>query len=123
MDVILEKRSKPGRGELKEVKVGFSWTLLFLSPIFGIPLFMRGLSQWGQAMFVLAAIQLPELFIDTEKWHNIALIGTVLAIGCAIYLGFKGNEITAKHLLDNGWDFAEDDNHATQLAKMRWSVG
>jgi hypothetical protein len=45
----------PTTGEIKSVKVGWSWLLLFLSGVFGIPLFMRKLTMWG---FVFLAANL-----------------------------------------------------------------
>lgn len=41
----------PRTGELREVKVGWSWTLFFFSGLFGLPLFLRGLHVWG-ALFL-----------------------------------------------------------------------
>lgn len=111
-----------GSGELMQVKVGFSWTLLFLSPIFGIPLFARKLYRWARAQFMLCASQFPEWFIDTERAHLLAFFASIFAILSAIYLGFKGNELTVKNLLDKGWTLLDEDDEVTQFAKRKWSL-
>lgn len=36
--------------------------------------------------------------------------------------GFKGNEMTTKKYLENGWVFAEPDNEPTKMAKLRWGI-
>lgn len=76
-------------GELKEVKVGFSWTLLIFSNIFGIPLFMRRLTDWAVPMFVFSAMEIPQFFNEAEKWGMAADVGSALSILCSIYLGFR----------------------------------
>jgi hypothetical protein len=47
---------------------------------------------------------------------------SVLQIGLAIYLGAKGNEITAKNYLELGWRFVEPDSEVTRYARRRWHI-
>ena len=39
-----------------------------------------------------------------------------------IYIGFKGNEITAKNYVENGWEFLEPNLEITNMAKMKWGL-
>lgn len=48
----------PKTGEIKQVKVGWSWTLFFFSGMFGIPLFLRGLHMWGAVFLAVGSINL-----------------------------------------------------------------
>lgn len=59
---------------------------------------------------------------DPDYAAMFLLVGLV-AIGCSIYLGAKGNELTAKRLLEQGWDFTNPDDAVTQHAKMQWALG
>lgn len=117
-------------GELKEVKVGFSFTLFFLSQFLGIPLFLRKLNTWGATMaalcilyWVLDYFPMPDDGQDYPTGSDILflVIGLVM-LGFSIFFGVSGNEMTAKHMLENGWEFADQDDQATEFAKMKWSL-
>lgn len=106
----------PATGELKTVKVGFSWTLLLFSGIFGLPCFIRGLTTWGAIMAAVsvlyyATIATPIVFF---------LAFPMLAL--QIYLAVKGNELTAKNYLAKGWQFAEPDAITTKQGRQKWGL-
>jgi hypothetical protein len=42
--------------------------------------------------------------------------------GLQIFVAIKGNEMTAKNYLKNGWTFVEPDSKLTKMAKMRWGI-
>ena len=62
----------PKTGELKQVKVGWSWILFLFSGLFGLPLFLRRLQMWGWLFFALWAVNLlaasraPGIFITMQ---------------------------------------------------------
>lgn len=106
----------PATGEIKTVKVGFSWTLFFFGFIFGLPCFIRGLTTWGVIMAAVsvlyyATIATPIVFF---------LMVPMLALD--IYLGVKGNELTAKSYLAKGWQFAEPDAITTKQGRQKWGL-
>ena len=104
----------PRTGEMRRVKVGWSWTLFLLSDFFGLPLFLRGLNSWGAAVLTLWAVSV--LAPDVEPV-------TVLAgIGLHIWLGLKGNEMIARKCLARGWILAERDDDAARFARMKWGL-
>lgn len=117
-------------GELKEVKVGFSFTLFFLSQFLGVPLFLRKLNAWGATMAALCLLYwflnffpMPDDNPDMLTGTDILFLVITLAIlGLSIFLGVSGNEMTAKHMLENGWEFADQEDQATEFAKMKWSL-
>ena len=81
--VILEKN-----GIRKEVKVGFSWTVLFFN--FFPPLFRRDL-KWGAIMF----------------FGGITLALATAGIGALIFriiMSFTYNKIYIKELIAKGWN-------------------
>ena len=43
-----------------------------------------------------------------------------MALG--IFIGVRGNELTAKNYLEKGWLFLEPDNETTRMAKERWKL-
>ena len=121
MHVVLRN---PRSGELKDIKVGFSWTIFLFSGFFGIPFFMRGLYGWG-AFFV--ALWFGN-FLVLNWWSGPdslyvpnCVVWTIICLGIGIWAGVKGNELTAKHLLDKGWEFVAEDL-ATLLAKGEWGL-
>lgn len=103
-------------GELKDIKVGFSWTLFFFSGFLGIPLFLRKLNSWGTVFLILWAIYL--ITFGTEFMVIISLISLVLSG----WLAIKGNEMTAKAYLEHNWVFANPESDETKYAKGKWGM-
>ncbi|AVJ29090.1 hypothetical protein CLM73_19290 [Achromobacter spanius] len=112
----------PKTGEIKQVKVGWSWTIFLFSGMFGIPLFLRGLHVWGAVFLAVGAINLimPE---PTEEVQAIAvLIHAAIYLGLQLYMSIKGNELTAKNYLEKNWTFVDPESEDTALAKQRWGI-
>lgn len=113
----------PKTGEIKEVKLGWSWTLFLFSSLFGLPLFLRRLYIWGGIFLALWVVNLiaPRLMGPEEAMFFVSFLFFVF-MGLQIFLGVKGNEMTAKNYLEHDWAFVEPDSEITKLAKMRWGI-
>ncbi|MBM4128475.1 MAG: hypothetical protein FJ247_14360 [Nitrospira sp.] len=113
----------PKTGEIKEVKVGFSWTLFLFSGFFGLPLFLRKLHAWGAIFLAFWVVNLiAPAAVPGNEGVGIAVIIFFIFLGLEIFVGIKGNEMTAKNYLENGWVFVEPDSELTKMAKMRWGI-
>ncbi len=113
----------PKTGEVKFVKVGWSWTLFFFAGILGIPLFLRKLNAWGGIFLALWAINF--LLPNIVRGPDGLVVYTALFLaffGLTIWVSIKGNELTAKNYLDIGWVFAEPDSEATRFGKMNGGI-
>jgi hypothetical protein len=42
--------------------------------------------------------------------------------GLQIWLDIKGNEMTAKNLLENGWEFADSGSDPVRFARLKWGL-
>lgn len=102
---ILVGFKNPKTGEVKHVKCGFSWTLFLFSGVFGLPLFLRRLNVWG---FVFLALWIVNFIFGRELDNMIVLF--IIFLCLQLWLGFKGNEMTAKNYLENDWIIAEPNN-------------
>lgn len=113
----------PKTGEIKEVKVGWSWTLFLFSGFFGLPLFLRKLHVWGGVFLALWAINMivPRI-LPSDEGAFFAIGLFFICFGLQIFLAIKGNEMTAKNYLENGWTFVEPDSELTKMGKMRWGI-
>lgn len=114
----------PKTGEIKRVKVGWSWTLLLFSGVFGIPLFMRRLSTWG-AVFLgiaLAWLIIPAMMLNNPSAGAVMTLLSVLSWSMYIWIAVKGNEMTAKNYLRLGWTFSDPDSDATRFGKLKWGL-
>jgi hypothetical protein len=113
----------PKTGELKKVKIGWSWTLFFFSALFGLPLFLRKLYIWGAVLLVLWVVNLlgPSIVGEDDGIAVNVLLSFIL-LGLQIWLGIKGNEMTAKNYLEHGWRFAEPQSDITKFACRKWGI-
>jgi hypothetical protein len=113
----------PKTGEIKEVKVGWSWTLFLFSGFIGIPLFLRRLHVWGAVFLALWIVNLigPAL-AGPDAGGTIAGGMFFVFLGLEIWIGIKGNEMTAKNYLELGWTFVDPDNEAAKFAKGKWGI-
>jgi hypothetical protein len=118
----------PNTGEIRQVKVGFSWTLLLFSGFFGIPLFFRGLPGWGLLMLVLSlshpvvAALHPLLGISWTDLGAVQGIIGAIQLALCIYLGFNGNKLTAKDYLREGWTVLDRNSPVAKVAASRWRL-
>lgn len=114
----------PKTNEIKNVKVGWSWTLFFFSAWLGVPLFMRKLNFWGG---IFLALWLVNSFLQismrrTNDADVIAFFLFLVILGLIIWISIKGNEMTAKKYLELGWKFAEPNSEATRFGKLKWGL-
>lgn len=118
----------PNTGEIRLVKLGFSWTLFLFSDFFGLPLFMRSLQSWGWLMLALSlshslVVSLHPLFgiswADLGSLH--AILGA-LQLAFKVYFGFDGNRLTAKEYLEEGWTPLDTNSPVTMEAAARWHL-
>jgi len=113
----------PKTGEIKEVKVGWSWVLFLFSGLFGLPLFLRKLNVWGAVFLSLwVLLMIAPAVILGEEGQTIYILLNLIFLGLEIFLGIKGNEMTVKNYLENNWVFVDPDSELTKMAKMRWGI-
>jgi hypothetical protein len=113
----------PGGGKLKWIRVGFAWDLFVLSPLLGIPLFLRRLPQWGAAMLALLLVWfvLGSLLGGQPRW----IAGVAVAVASfliQLFLGLYGNRLTARSYLRHGWTVDHPDYAATRKVVARWKL-
>jgi hypothetical protein len=114
----------PGGGKLKWIKVGFAWDLFVLSPLFGLPLFLRKLPQWGAVMLALLLVWFViEQFLSGDTADTAGIVLFVVYLLLMFYLGFRGNALTARAYLRHGWSVDHPDYAATRKLMTRWKLG
>lgn len=112
-----------GSGRIKTVETGWSWSLFLGAGALGLPLFFRGMALWGSVMVVLWSLQLAEPFIATDGDADTLDWILMLAVGAlCLFLGLKGNALTARHYLACGYEFAEPELLEARLAAERWGL-
>jgi len=134
-------------GNVKSVGIGWNWTMFLFSGLFGIPLFTRRLYLWGGLCLALSGLFLMSFLaifgLQTILDNDIANdfggtevilqlcreIGKLMSrlvlfiLGISIYLGLKGNQMTARKYVKKGWVFVDPDSDVTKMAKLEWGVG
>jgi hypothetical protein len=113
----------PKTGEIKEIKVGWSWTLFLFSGLFGLPLFLKKLNLWGSIFFVMWIINLivPSI-VSGDEGEIVKGCILFIFIGLQVFVGVKGNEMIAKNYLEKDWTFVDPDSELTKMAKMKWGI-
>lgn len=114
----------PTTGEVKDIKVGWSWILFLFSGFLGIPLFLRKLYIWGGVFLVLWAINFigSSLMPSQEEMLAFEVILLCIILGLQVWIGIKGNEMTAKNYLEQGWIFVEEEGGNVKFAKGKWGI-
>jgi hypothetical protein len=114
----------PQTGETRRVKLGWSWTLFFFAGLLGLPLFLRGLTTWGAvfAGFWAVNIGVSLLSGQSEEAAALAFMLGLVGTGLGVFIAMKGNELTAKHLLSQGWRVVEPGSEFVRMALSRWGI-
>ena len=112
----------PQTNEIRHVKVGWSWVLFLFSGFFGIPLFRRKLETWARLFLGFNVVYFATAWSSGAVAIFISFVVLVAEWALLFLLGIKGNEITAKTWLSQGWQFTEPTADATKLAKLQWGI-
>ena len=102
-------------GEVKTVKVGLAWPMLF-AWFFGIPCFVRRLHAEGGVCLLVLFIQFVVLEGMLLLMMNSVSLFLLIALVCI------GNELTAKNLLQKGFVFSEPESEPAQKAQQAWGL-
>jgi hypothetical protein len=120
---FLRFKQKQGDKE-KQLRTGFAWDLFLFAGLFGVPLFLRRLPQWGALILALWLIDLLigrlPLGRHAGALAEAALFAAFLA--AQLWLGFRGNRLTAKALLAHGWRVERPEDRATKRLIERWRL-
>lgn len=117
----------PGGGRIKWVKDGFAWDLFVLSPLLGLPLFWRKLHAWGALMLGLllawfVAWFLLGRFADSHTVNVAADVFAAIFFVLDLFLGWRGNRMTARAYVRHGWTVDHPDYAATRKLMTRWKL-
>jgi len=119
--IVIFKNSKTNKWE--SLKVGFNFFLLFFGfSFFGLFLYLRGLYIWGIVATILNLILFGLAYgglADTEAVRGLILL---IMIGLSIYIAVKGNELTAKWLINKGYEFVEPESEVVIETKRKWKI-
>lgn len=121
MGVALRHRET---GDVKFVPTGWSWPLFLGAGLFGLPLFARGLALWGTAVLALWCLQLavPLAAAPDADTGTIEAVLMLAALGLCVFLGLKGNALSARHYMACGYDFADPKAVESRIAAEEWGV-
>jgi hypothetical protein len=100
-DLLLEN---PKTGAVKPFRDGFDWILFLFSGVFGIPLFINRLPQWGALFVGLWIVGVALHWLLPRNWMlggQLAL--AVIFFGLQLWLGFYGRELILKAYVARGW--------------------
>lgn len=122
MDFIFKK---DGTNEIKTVKAGPSWILLFFTSFLGIPLFIRKLNTWGfvvLGIYILNIIFALIFFYDEGRLQAINMLFLFVFIGINIFFCINGNKMTALNYIDLGFKIHEQDENKINYIKVLWNL-
>ena len=113
-----------GTGKIKLVDTGWSWSIFLAAGFFGLPLFLRGLSLWGTVMVVTWCLQLflPQTAGSVGEAASMQLYLSLAIGGLCLYLGFKGNALSARHYIACGYDFSDPKGPEARIASEAWGL-
>jgi hypothetical protein len=114
----------PSGTRAKRVKPGFAWDLFLFAGVFGVPLFLRGLPNWGAAVLGLWLVDLGlGRFGRGPLQHPAELVLFAAFLGLQLWLGFKGNGLTARACRARGWAPDNPRDPQVRRALEDWGIG
>jgi len=91
--------------------------------ILRIPLFVRRLYIWGFFCLTLWIVNLiAPAIVGNDESTLVKIVMLLIMSAFQIWFGLKGNEMTAKNYLEQGWQLAEPGSEATSLARGKWGI-
>ena len=113
----------PSGERAKRVKPGFAWDLFLFAGVFGIPLFLRGLTGWGALVLALWLIDLAAGWLAHRAWWMPTQFVLFAAFfGLQMLLGWIGNRLTARAYHARGWRAEGTRDPAVRRALERWRI-
>jgi hypothetical protein len=119
MNIALRHR---GSGNIKFIDTGWSWSIFMGASFLGLPLFFRGLALWGTLMMVLWCLQVAVPFVSVSDANTLEWLVNIAIAGLCLYLGSRGNALSAKHFIACGYEFANPDSIEARIAAERWGI-
>jgi hypothetical protein len=112
----------PRTGQIKQVKVGWSWTLFFFAGVLGIPLFLRKLNAWGGLFLALWIVNVLCQILATDVMTKSAALWShaVILLVLRVWIARHGNRLTAESYLDAGWEFVDPQGESAKYARASW---
>lgn len=113
----------PSGARAKRVKVGFAWDLFLFAGVFGVPLFLRGLPGWGAALLGLWVADLALGGFRHGPLQPAAELALFVGfLGLQLWLGLKGNALTARAYRARGWLPDNQRDPGVRLALQKWGL-
>ena len=113
----------PSGARARRVKLGFAWDLFLFAGLLGVPLFLRGLPEWGAAVLALWLVDLALGWIGHGSFYLPAQTALFAAfLGFQIWLGFKGNALTARACRARGWRAEDARDPSVRAALKQWGA-
>lgn len=117
-------------GEIKSLKVGFSWTTLFFAGFLGIPLWIRKLyghaaictAGWIGNLIIQIVYEGTRYGPDKKNLAAFIVFYSLVFLVYQIWLAFNANEMAGKNYLREGWKFADPSNSTTEYAIRAWRL-
>lgn len=113
----------PSGARARRVKVGFAWDLFLFAGVFGVPLFLRGLPDWGAAVL---GLWIADLYLGWAGPGAVRGPGEVALfvafLGLQLWLGLKGNAMTARTWHGRGWAAMNPREPGVRQALRRWGI-
>ena len=104
MSVTLRRR---GTGDIKVLQDGWSWGCFLGCGFVGLPLFRRGLQQWGSAMVVFNIAALIVAFVHTQRAAALYWWMTLGWLAVCVFFGARANAMAIDRHLAQGWEYAD----------------
>ncbi len=112
-------------GKEKRIATGFAWDLFLFAGVFGLPLFLRRLPQWGATILALWCFDLliGRVPAGAAATHVAETALFIVFLAVQLWLGFVGNRLTVKAFLAHGWIIDPSNDPGIKRLIERWNLG
>lgn len=115
----------PRTNHIVKIKLGFAYSILLFSWLFGYPLYVRKLYKESALIFVLFFANYNLFFILPLSYTVIVLfvLFNFVIVGLSIYFAFKGDRATIENYYFNlGYEFVDANSAIVKDIRQKYNI-
>jgi hypothetical protein len=122
MTVAIKVGMKNAAGDVKLVKVGWSWTCFLFGSFYGVPWYMRKLPIYGAIGAAIGILNTLSYILWGDAFTSLDAILGIASICFCCFGGMKANELTIRNYFEKGYKFTNPESAEFALMNNKYHI-